>query len=171
MIQQRTSPFRFRGVIFLLLGVAGINACQPGDRAPGDSPVAVALPSTATSKDFGDYVLHFNAQTTNQLTADIAADYGIVRSKNRAMLTVSIIKKQEASPGVPVSGAVWATANNLTGQLKNMTIKEIREGSGIYYIAETQVAHSETLIFSIDATPINESSRFSVRFQKQFFND
>jgi hypothetical protein len=72
---------------------------------------------------------------------------------------------------VPVSGAVWATANNLTGQLKNMTIKEIREGSGIYYIAETQVAHSETLIFSIDATPINESSPFSVRFQKQFFND
>jgi len=159
------------GKLFVLLMAAlTLGACQPSAEAPRNSSAA-ALPGTATSKDFGDYVLHFNAQRTDRLTPEVASTYDIVRSKNRAMLNVSIIKKDDASPGIPVSGAVSATAANLTGQLKNMTLKEIREGSAIYYIGETQVAHSETLIFSIDATPINESSRFSVRFQKQFFAD
>ena len=156
--------------LVLLVAALTLGACQSGTEGPGET-AAPALPGTATSKDFGEYVLHFNAQRTDRLTADIARTYDIVRSKNRAMLNVSIIKKDEASPGIPVSGAVSATATNLTGQLKNLTLKEIREGSAIYYIGETQVAHSETLIFNIDATPINESSRFSVRFQKQFFAD
>ena len=172
MIQHAKSRFYFLRLAVLVASLGGITACQPSAEAPGDRAAAApALPGTATSKDFGDYVLHFNAQRTDRLTSEIASTYDIVRSKNRAMLNVSIIKKAEGSPGIPVSGAVSATATNLTGQLKNMTLKEIREGSAIYYIGETPVAHSETLIFSIDATPINESSRFSVRFQKQFFAD
>ena len=172
MAQQQISTAFFFGLTVLLVGTMGISACQPEEAASGGDPMApAALPSTATSKDFGDYVLHFNAQRTDQLTAGIAAEYGIARSKNRAMLTVSIIKKADASPGISVSGAVSASATNLTGQLKNLTLKEIREGSAIYYVAETPVAHSETLIFSIDATPINETSRFSVRYKKQFFAD
>jgi hypothetical protein len=170
MVEQGRRYSQIGQLLVLLAATFTLGACQPSAEAPRNSG-APALPSTATSKDFGDYVLHFNAQRTDQLTPEIASTYDIVRSKNRAMLNVSIIKKDDASPGIPVSGAVSANATNLTGQLKNMTLKEISEGSAIYYIGETQVAHSETLIFSIDATPINESSRFSVRFQKQFFAD
>ena len=92
---------------------------------PGDSAtVPEAEPAGATSTDIGDYVVHFSAQSTDQLPPEVARAYNIVRSKNRAMLTVSIIKKEEASPGEAVSGAVSATATNLTGQLKNITLKE-----------------------------------------------
>ena len=46
---------------------------------------------------------------------------------------------------------------------------EIPEGEAIYYIGELAVTDGEVLIYTIDATPINESSRFTVRFKKQFF--
>lgn len=139
-----------------------LAACQ---QTPDDS----ALPVTQTSRDFGDYVMHFNALTTDQLTAEIAQRHGIVRSNSRALLNVSILRKEDGTAGVPVAADVEVSASNLTGQLKNVTLKEVREETAVYYLAECAVANAETLIFSIAATPENEDSPLSVRYRKQFF--
>ena len=56
------------------------------------------LPATEGSKDFGDYVVYFNAMNTDQLTPEIAREYEIVRSKSRAMLNVSIHRKGREWP-------------------------------------------------------------------------
>ena len=88
-----------------------------------------AEPENITHKAFGDYVLHFNAISTDQLPPEVARAYNIVRSKNRAMLTVSIIKSIDNAPDVSQAGTVTATAANLTGQLKNLTLREIKEVS------------------------------------------
>ena len=50
-----------------------------------------------------------------------------------------------------------------------MTLREIREETAIYYVGETGITNGEVLIYTIDATPSNEASRFTVRFKKQFF--
>ena len=155
----------------LLGSLAFLAACeQPAQTAAAQEDAAI-LPGTESFKDFGDYVVHFNAIGTDQLTPDVARNYGIVRSKNRAMLNVSILQKAEGSMGKPVTGSVSATAINLTGQLKNITLREIKEQDAVYYIGETGITDGETLIFTVDATPINEPSRFTVRFKKQFFVD
>ena len=130
-----------------------------------------AEPENVSMKDFGDYVLHFNAISTDKLQPEVARAYNITRSKNRAMLNVSIVRKQEGTVGQSVAGSVSATANNLTGQLKNLTLRQVTEGDAVYYIGDVAVANGETLVFNIDATPINETSRFSVRFSRQFFAD
>ncbi|HEX7236260.1 MAG TPA: DUF4426 domain-containing protein, partial [Gammaproteobacteria bacterium] len=70
-----------------------------------------------------------------------------------------------------VTGAVSASAVNLNGQLKTMTLREVPEETAIYYIGELAITDGEVLIYTIDATPINEASRFTVRFKKQFFVD
>lgn len=125
-----------------------------------------------TWKAFGDYVLHFNAIATDQLTPEVARAYNIVRSKNRAMLTVSIIKNVEGVPGVvSQSGTVNATAANLTGQIKNLTLRQIREDDAIYYIGDVAVANAETLVFDVEAVPEGSADRLSVRFSRQFFAD
>jgi hypothetical protein len=87
------------------------------------------------------------------------------------MLNVSILRKTDGTMGTPVTGSVSASAINLTGQLKSIPLREIEEGAAVYYIGETGITDGETLIFTIDATPINEPSRFTVRFKKQFFVD
>lgn len=129
------------------------------------------LPATEGHRDFGEYVIYFNALNTDQLTPQVAREYEIVRSKSRAMLNVSIHKKEEDGRTVAVTGAVAASAINLTGQLKTITLREIREGEAIYYIGELAITDGEVLVYTIDVTPSNESSRFTVRFKKQFFVD
>jgi hypothetical protein len=159
-------------ILFLTLTAAlFVTACSDEPAIQTVSSGPAAEPPNTSMKDFGDYVLHFNAISTNQLQPEVARAYNITRSKNRAMLNVSIIRKVEGTIGQSVAGSVSATANNLTGQLKNLTLRQVQEGDAVYYIGDVAVANSETLIFNIDATPINETSRFSVRFSRQFYAD
>ena len=139
---------------------------------PGDSAtVPQAEPAEATSSDIGDHVVHFSAQSTDQLPTEIARAYNIVRSKNRAMLNVSVL---EEATNTPVPAIVTVKTQNLTGQLKNVTMREIREPGdieAIYYIGETPVANRETLIFDISVTPEGKSTSSNVRFKRQFYTD
>jgi len=160
----------FCAALLTCVGLAGCDQPSPATGGGAGGEIEV-LSATESSRDFGDYEVHFNALTTDQLTPEIAGEYDIVRSRNRALLNVSILRKREGGGTTPVAGAVAASAVNLTGQLKNLLVREIREGDAIYYIAETPVTNGESLIFSLDVTPQNEASRFSVRFQKQFFVD
>jgi len=152
-----------------LVGLTVLSACQPaGDsKGPGDATTA---PPTVTHEDVGDYVIHFNALPTDQLTAEVARSYGIVRSASRAMLNVSVIKKREGELGKPVVAKVTASATNLAGQLKSANVREVREGEAIYYIAELPVANDETLTFHLHVTPEDHTEAFPIRFQKQFYS-
>ena len=143
------------------------QATAPGVRTTQD-PV---LRGTESSKDFGDHTVYFNALNTDQLTFDVAREYGIVRSKNRAILTVSIHRKQEDGLTTAVPAVVSASAVNDTGQLKKISLREIMEGDAIYYIGELAINHAEILIYTINVTPADEVGRFTLRFQKQFFVD
>ena len=150
-----------------LLATACLLLAAGCQQATEEAPAAV----TETMQDFGDYTLHFNAMTTDQLTAEIAQRHGIVRSGNRAMLNVSIVRNQESAIPVPVRGTVEVSAANLTGQLKPVSLREITEAEAIYYIGESNVADGETLVYTINATPADGTTPMSVRYRKQFFVD
>jgi hypothetical protein len=154
-----------------LATAALITSCGQDNGELSESRNIQAEPEGVTSKVFADYVLHFNAISTDQLSPEVARAYNIVRSKNRALLNVSIIKDVDGGPGVSQAGTVTATAANLTGQIKNLALREIREDAAIYYIGDVAVANAETLVFNIDAVPENETERLSVRFSRQFFAD
>jgi Domain of unknown function (DUF4426) len=153
-----------------LVLTAGLAACEPASEvALSSSAQDAVLPATESVKDFGEYVLYFNALNTDQLSPEIAREYEIVRSKSRALLNVSIHRKLADGRTEAVTGAVSASAINLNGQLMTMTLREIREDTAIYYIGELAITDGEVLIYTIDATPSNDPSRFTVRFKKQFF--
>ena len=159
-----------RARVLALLGTAiWLSACDSGSNVNTTNTQQGVLPATESSKDFGDYVVYFNAINTDQLSPEIAKQYGIVRSRSQAMLNVSIHRKVDGGPTEAVTGAVTASAVNLNGQLKTMTLREIREDKAIYYIGELAITDSEVLIYTIDVTPGNDPSRFTVRFKKQFF--
>lgn len=145
-----------------------IAACGgAGDSA--DIPKAEA--AGATSADIGNHVVHFSAQTTDHLPPAVARQYNIVRSKNRAMLNISVLAK----PGNrPVTADVTVKTVNLTGQLKNVTMRKIEEPGdtvAIYYIGDTTVANRETLVFDISVKPDGEESASDVRFKREFYSD
>lgn len=136
---------------------------------PGDSAdVPDAQPAGATSADIGAHVVHFSAQSTDELPPEIAKAYNILRSKNRAMLNVSVIRKADKTP---VTAVVKVKTVNLTGQLKNVTMRQINEQEAVYYIGETAVANRETLVFDISVTPEGEERAANVRFKREFYTD
>lgn len=150
-------------IAFSLIGL--VTACG----GPGDSAeVTTSEPAGATMKDIGDHVVHFSAFTTDQLPPEIARAYDIVRSRERAMLNVSVIAEADNSS---VPAVVEVKTVNLTGQLKNITMRRINEQEAIYYIGDTAVANRETLIFDISVTPDGVDTPSEIRFKREFFTD
>lgn len=146
-------------ILFLII------ACgRPG----GNATVPQAQPASASDVDIGDHIVHFSAQSTDQLPPDVARAYGIVRSKNRAMLNVSVIKEGTT---VAVPADITVRTVNLAGQLKNVTMRKIEEQEAIYYIGETAVANHETLVFNISITPEGKTEASDVRFTREFYTD
>lgn len=145
-----------------------VSACG----GPGDSAdIPEAQPAGATSADIGNHVVHFSAQSTDQLPPAVAREYNIVRSKNRAMLNVSVIRESDS---LPVTADVSVQTVNLTGQLKNITMRKIEEPGdivAIYYIGDTTVANREVLVFDISVRPDGEETTSQVRFKRQFYTD
>ena len=150
----------------IALSIFGLLTACGGLGESADVPEA--QPAGATSADIGDHVVHFSAQTTDQLPPEVARAYSIVRSKNRAMLNVSVLR---ADDHTAVPADVTVKTVNLTGQLKNVTMRRIDEQEAIYYIGETPVANRETLIFDISVTPEGVEVASEVRFKRQFFTD
>lgn len=156
------------------LPVVLLAACNPPDAPPAPSAASESAPRAeaagVASRDFGSHVLHFNAITTDQLTPDVAKAYDIVRSNNRALLNVSLVKKIEGTTGQPVPATVTALVVNDTGQVKDTKLREIRDGEAYYYVADFPVSNAETLVFTVDATPQGESTPLSVRFTRTFYS-
>jgi hypothetical protein len=153
-------------IILIALSLLGLASACGGPTE--SSAVPEAQPAGATSTDIGDHVVHFSAQSTDQLPPEVARAYNIVRSKNRAMLNVSVL---EEATSKPVAAAVTVKTVNLTGQLKSVTMREINEQDAIYYIGEVPVANRETLIFDISVMPDGSDESSDVRFKRQFFTD
>lgn len=132
---------------------------------------ATLLTSAAGAEQFetfGDYTVHYSAFTTDFLSVDIAKSYGITRSKNRALLNISILKKVLGTTGTPVHARVNVTATNLHAQVRELNVRELAEPGAVYYLAELPVSHGETLTFNVEVTPGDDKTPYNFSFQQQF---
>lgn len=123
------------------------------------------------SRTFGDYTIHYAAFTTDLLSPEVARLYEIRRSKNRAILNISVLKKVLGTTGQPVKAQVDASATNLSRQMKSLKTRELSSNGAIYYIAEAAVNNEETLNFELSIIPEGETVALSFSFQQQFFTD
>lgn len=150
---------------------AGLTACgQDTSTATRAVPQAQEV-TRASFETFGDHVVHFNAQSTTMLPAEVASAFGIRRSSNRAMLNVTVLRRAEAGGDTPVTAEVVVNATNLLGQEKDVPVRELREGEAIYYIGEVPVANEEIITFSISVRPEGESRAHVIQFRQQFYTD
>lgn len=129
--------------------------------------IRTAQPMEETYRTFGDYEVHYNALRTDSLAPEIARSYGIQRSANKVMLTVTVLRRQGAS-AKPVDAAASAQAYNLNGQLKDLQLRRITEGEAIYHIGEVSIAGAEILVFEISVTPAGEQAPLTLKFQREF---
>ena len=149
-----------------LVACVALAGCDGG--SPGSGEARTAAPTEPTHQVFGDFVLHYNAVRTDELTPSVARAYGIERSANRVLLNVSLLRKEPDGRTTPVDGTVTASAYNLNGQLKNLQMRRITEGDSIYFIGEVGISGTEILVFDIAASPTGQPSQYSVQFKREF---
>jgi hypothetical protein len=143
-----------------------LAACNGG--GPESGQARTAAPAEPTQQDFGDFEVHYNAVRTDELTPAVARAYGIERSANRVLLNVSLLRKGSDGRATPVDGTVTATAYNLNGQLKDLEMRRITEGSSVYFIGEVGISGTEILVFDISASPQDRPEKYSVQFKREF---
>lgn len=120
------------------------------------------------SSSFDGYTVHYNALSTSQLTPQVAQAYNIQRSSNRALLNITVLDGEEQ----PVTATVTANARNLTGQRREIRMREVTEGDdAIYYIGEFRVNHMEMFDFTVDVIPQGAAEPLEVRFRQQFYTE
>ena len=128
-----------------------------------------ASASAENSRVFGDYVVHYNAFRSDTLSPEIAKAYELTRRNNRIIVNITVLKKVMGTTGKPVSATIAGNASNLTGQLKTLEFREIKEDTAIYYIAELKVSDGEFLKFKLNITPEGEEGPARLQFSKRFF--
>ena len=121
------------------------------------------------SKEFGDYVVHYNAFRSDTISPEVAKQYGLARANNRILINIAVLKKVLNTTGKPTAAEVTGHASNLTGQLKKLEFRKITEGSAIYYMAGTKNSDGEFLKFDLKILPEGEKNAARIRFDKRFF--
>jgi hypothetical protein len=131
-----------------------------------------ALPALAQqAQEFGEYSVHYNALNSSLLTPEVAKAYGIRRSDSRALVNISVLKNAENQATTAVKANVTATGRNLTGQSRNIEMREINDGDAIYYIGELSVRNMETFSFTVNVMPEGQTKTFLVEFRQQFYTE
>lgn len=144
-------PFAFHLLTLLLAVVAAFPAVSQAEQA----------------MKFGKYIIHYNTVQTSFLTPKVARDYHITRSHYRGMLNISIQERTEK--GFKSTAAdVSARAVNLTGQIKDIGMRQVTDGDAIYYIGEFPVENEEVLNFTVRVI-LPGSGADVLRFREQFF--
>jgi hypothetical protein len=158
--------------IFTTLLAAGSVACS---RAPDTEPRPVAEEAQEITEPshetVGDHVVHYSAQLTTRLTAEVARATGIDRDGSRGMLNVTVLLPGDAEDRRPVSADVEVQATNLTGQLQSISMREVRDGESIYYVGDFSVANEETLTFDVTVRPEGVETTHEFSFRQQFYTD
>ncbi|WP_293650226.1 DUF4426 domain-containing protein [Thiolapillus sp.] len=132
--------------------------------------VLLSLPAFAENSTKADgYTIHHNAFLTSDLSPEMAKQYNIRRSPNRAMINISIIKDVPNTTGTPVEARVSVTAHNLRGQIRRIPLREIKEENAVYYIGVFLVENQESIDFTIEAQPAGDSKILHAALKQQFF--
>jgi hypothetical protein len=127
-----------------------------------------AVAHAEISQKFGDLEVHYNALTTDELQPDVARTYKIERSKTRGLVTLSVLKKNKLGALTPVPAKLAIYVTNLTQQLANVDMREVKEGTAIYYLGEFRVAPPDTLKFTATIEVAGEP-KHEMTFDQQFF--
>jgi len=132
----------------------------------------VALPAQAAQFiAYGDYEIHYNAFNSSFVEPDVAKTYGLKRGKRRAMLNVSVLKKDGDGKMKPISALVSGSAANLLDQRQEMEFIKIDEGNAIYYIGQFGFSDDMVMRLQVQVQPDPNKPAYNLQFEQRFYTD
>jgi hypothetical protein len=114
----------------------------------------------------GEWDVHYMVVNTPFLTPEVAAEYGIMRSKYNALVNISVL---DAKSGEAQQVAISGEARNLIGNNRKLTFKKVAEADAIYYLAVLPFRYQETYRFTINVQRGNITQ--TLNFQQKMYVD
>ncbi len=127
--------------------------------------LVLATPLGAETRRFGDIEVHYSVFASSFLQPDVAAAYGIVRARDRAVVNVAL-----RGPGGALAARIDGTRSDLIRK-DALGFREIREDGAIYYLAEIKFISAETLYFDLAITPEGGTSALRLEFSQALHAD
>lgn len=119
----------------------------------------------------GDFELHYNTFPSTFLSKEIANTYQITRSKNRGIVSLSVLNKTQ-SPAIAMEADITIVVKNLLNQNKDVKlIKITEENEAVYYLGTFALNNQEDVHFDIKAIPKGSEEVINVKFSREFFTD
>ena len=119
---------------------------------------------------FGEYEVHYNAFNSSMLSVSVAKAYGIQRSDSRAVINITVLKRNDEGTTDAVKAGVTVSGRNLIGQTREVDMREINENNeAIYYIGQLSVRNQEMYDFTALVTPAGKNEPLTVKFRQQFY--
>lgn len=97
------------------------------------------------SQSAGNYQVHYVAFASTFLSPEMAKKYNIVRGRNRALINISVLDRND----LPVRAKLSGTVKNLPGQILRLNFEEVIEGDAVYYLAQTRFSDQEIMRFNV----------------------
>jgi hypothetical protein len=121
-----------------------------------------------SSKDFGQYTVHYSTFNSLFISADTAQAHQLIRAKDLALINIAVQKTQG---GTPVNAKISCTAKNLMQQNKNIEFKTITEPGAIYYLGAIKHSNEEVFHLNFSILPEGESQPLEFRLTRKFYTE
>ncbi len=127
-----------------------------------------ALAQVESPQKFDNYLVHFNALSSQNLQPQMAKQYGIERSSKNGLLTIVVQKHSGDGNDTPVNASISGKAVSLTGLETPLRMREIREGGDISYIGEFAVKGPDTYRFTVSIKPEGAARGYTLKFEQNY---
>lgn len=128
-----------------------------------------AQEANPTSKTFGDYVVYYTVFESTFIQPDVASAIGITRSNDRAVVNISVRKKNTEATTEAVTAHVSGKTNDLMRDFP-LDFFEVKEPNAIYYLAQFDHFNQETRHFTIDVHVADQPSPFQIQFTQKLWH-
>ena len=124
----------------------------------------VPLPAMADSMHCNGYIIEYTSFDSTIIPPKVAAAHGIVRSRNRVIANVTVLRD-----GKSVAAKVTGTATNLLNQTTSLSFEPVREKGTVYYLATQVVSRRDTIRYAIDVTPAGRKQVCRFHFIRDYY--
>jgi hypothetical protein len=137
-------------------------------------PIAVVLallPAAAHpqyEQDFGAVSMNYNALRSDRILPEMAKRYGIVRSRDRAIVNLAVQGKEADGSKKTLHATISGFAVSLGGKRTDIPFRELVENGTISYIGQFAISVPDTYRFTISAMPEGTTTPYTVVFNQDF---
>ena len=117
------------------------------------------------------YEIHYNAFNSDFISPEVAQANGLLRSKVRALVNVTVFELQADGSKRAVSARIDGTAANMLQQQQVLEFAPIQEQNALYYIGGFRFTNDERITIKLSVQPNPDRAPIEIDFAQKFYTE